>query len=597
MALTALGVPAERSYAQEISVEAFVDRTTVELGASLQLTLTINGTQSVNPVDLPDIDGLQSQFLGPSTRISIVNGQYSSSKNFIYALYPLKTGKFRIPAFKITIDSQVYTTQPIDIEVVDEGAVPAPTQTDNLQESKDLFDKIFIVMGTPNIEAYINEKIPITIKLFINGLAARDIQYPEFEHVGFSAGDFEQPTQYQQTIGGIQYSVVEFKTYVYPTRTGSLTLGPAKLTCNLLFKKQERGSIFGGFGTAFDDDLFDGFFQSYQRRSVTLESTDLKINILPLPEEGKPEDFSGAVGLFDLEATLSPDSVKVGDPLTLKLRAWGTGNMKALEMPQIKTQDGLKLYEPQIKEENGIKTLEQVLIPGSENITEIPAVDFSFFNPQTRKYETLSKGPFPIKVMKPAPGEEFKVVGLDDHGQQGRLNEELGRGIVFIKENPGKFYRAGSHLYGRLKFRILAVFAVLLWLGLFLYYRRTLRLQTDSVYARKLFAPQKAKKGILRAGHLLSVDRQKEFYDCIFKVLQEYLADLLHVPPAGLTFTAVQNSMSSKIKEGQIFEKIKKVFDESDMVRFASFSSDLEEMKTSLRNVQEIIDYLERHWR
>src|SRR3989338_10935035 len=118
LSLTASFVPPLA--AEDITFETEVNAPQVALDDSLQLTLRITGTQNVSPIELPAIDGFTSRFIGPATSVSIINGQSSVTKSFIYVLYPQRTGKFTIPAFTLELEGKKYTSAPVEIDVVDQ---------------------------------------------------------------------------------------------------------------------------------------------------------------------------------------------------------------------------------------------------------------------------------------------------------------------------------------------------------------------------------------------------------------------------------------------------------------------------------------------
>jgi len=105
-------------YSQDIRVEAEVSSQKVSLGSAIQFTITIHGNSNIGPIQLPPIDGFEVRYLGPSTRVSYVNGQQSSSKSFIYSLFPQREGKFQIPTFDVMISGKMYTLQAVPLEVV-----------------------------------------------------------------------------------------------------------------------------------------------------------------------------------------------------------------------------------------------------------------------------------------------------------------------------------------------------------------------------------------------------------------------------------------------------------------------------------------------
>jgi len=577
-------------YSQDIRVEAEVSSQKVTLGSTIQFTITIHGTSNIDPIRLPPIDGFEVRYLGPSTRVSIVNGRQTSSKSFIYSLFPLREGKFQIPTFNVIVSGKSYTIPSIPLEVVASmGGVGSII--DNQPTS--LQDKLFSVLKVPKEEVYLNESLPMKVLVFISGLSVRDIQYPDLNNIGFSIGEYDQPQQYQQIVNGIRYNIVEFNTKIYPTRVGELQLGPAKITCNIIIPNSRGISRFGR-GGIFDDDFFNSFFDRHEKRPVILESAGVNIKVLPLPDEGKPNDFSGAVGEYHFNVSMGPDHVKEGDPITLRMTIIGKGNLSAVQMPSLSFEDNFKIYDPQVFEKGGIKKSEQVIIPQSEQIKEVPAIQFSYFDPQLKKYRTITKGPFPIKVAKLEDGEEFKVVGLN--GEYKPFEPEIfGKDIVFIKTRPGKFRISQQHVYNSSLFYVAIMLAIIAWVGTFLNYKRTDRIKTDIAYARRLLASRNVKRGLNQVKRLIETTNKEKFYDAVFKTIQDYLGDKLHLSSGAVTFESVQAKLSSKKIEKNAIDEIKVIFDECDMIRYASADINQDDRSASYQRLANNINYLERH--
>ena len=363
------------AWAEDPSVEATVSANKISLKEAAQLTLTVHGGKDIraDAPELPKIDGFDARYVGPSTRISVINGQYSSERSFVYNLFPAKTGRIQIPSLTVQSNGQDYTTRPIEVEVVDgqatalegQAAAPGPAQG----ASENLQDRVFMAVSVPKTEVYLGEKVPFTVKLFIAQLPMRNVQYPKMDKNGFAMENFPQPQQYSQVLNGMKYDVVEFKTFIYPTQTGDLTIGPVNIEGGLLYKGQGRRAP----GGLFDDDFFSGFFDNYQERPLTVNAQALRVKALDLPSEGKPADFTGAVGQLDFTASIAPAQVKVGDPVTLRMTVSGEGNLKSIQMPVLNS-NVFKTYDPQIKEEGNAKTLEQVIIPTNEKVTGVPVL-------------------------------------------------------------------------------------------------------------------------------------------------------------------------------------------------------------------------------
>jgi len=589
-------------YADDIQFEATVDRETVSLGESLRLNLSFHGTQSVSAPDIGEIEGFQARYLGPSTRMSIVNGRVSSSITHIYTLIPLKTGKFEIGPISVVLEGKTFTSQELTIEVVSGPSPPAgqtqePGAGGETISEEQLKDRIFLTIEAGKSRPFVNESVPLSIKLYINRLGVRDIQYPKFEHEGFSIKEFEEPKQYRQTIGGIVYDVIEFTTNMFATRPGELSLGPAKVDCNLVVRKQQRrrrtpfdDDFFGGF---FGDDIFDDFFGRYEAYPFQVTSLELTINAQPLPREGKPSDFKGAIGDFRFQAEVSPKEVKAGDPITVTMTVSGTGNLDTVSSPVLDSKEGFKVYEPQAKQGQNAKVFEQVLIPQSEELKEIPKITFSFFDPQTKKYRSFTRGPFAISVAKPEGGE-LKIVEIPQAVTRTAKEELLGRDIVYIKDSPGRLKRTNQYPYQTIGYWLYHLVILIIFSGLVTFHKHQEKLRTDRRYARRLQAPAKAKKGILEAQRFLEQEKSSEFFDCIHKTLIGYLADKLHLPAGGVNIDAVSEILSTKDINGEIMDKLTNIFSACDMARYAPLEFDKLKRETVFNDMRKVIDSLER---
>jgi len=572
--------------AQQISVQAAVESQEIVLGSSVKFTITINGTQKVSALKLPDIDGFDVRYSGPSRQVSIVNGQYSSSITFNYSLFPLRVGQFTIPPLSFDIAQTTYSTKPITINVVDSSGLltGAPGRTTQLK------DKIFLKLRVSEDEAYLNQWVPVKVFLYASGLTVTDIQYPQLENLGFKFGEYGRPKPYQQVIDGVRYDVIEFDTGVYPTRSGTLTLAPAALDGNIIVK----GSARRGGSNLFDDEFFNRFFSRNEKRPVQIKTKEITITVLELPEEKKPEGFSGAVGDFQFDVTISPRDVTQGDPLTLRMSVSGQGNLDPVKFPSLKESNDIKLYDPSIREEGGVKKFEQVVIPRRETVKEIPALSFHYFNPEINQYRTITKGPFAISVSKSAEDGGLRIIGPDDYAPFIEP-ETLGEDIVFIKDTPGTIHAVGQRMYSQWSFyaAILSVFSLLILF--YLLFQRTHRLETDIVYARKLKAPKHAKKGLSEAQKLISSTQREEFYDTVFKTLQNYLANKLHLPAGSIDKSSIGYHLTGRVKERDVIDKIVLTLQECDAIRYSPTQGNEEEMRGTYERLENIIDYLERN--
>ena len=584
-------------FAKDLNFEISIDSNKVALGENAQLNLDFNGIQSIPAFDLPLSDGLQARYVGPSTRMSIINGQVSSSVTHIYTLFPLKAGTYSLGPWKFDYKGDTYASNAITLEVV-EGQVQknSPNEPEGKSPLATISDRVFLVIQPDKNKAYLNEVVGLTIKLYVHKLGIRDIQFPTLPHEGFFTSEFQQPKQYQETLGGVTYEVLEFNASFFGLKTGELRLGPAALNCNVIVKKQSRRGGAMDADDFFNSGIFEDFFGGYQTQPLHLKSADIPITVMSLPVFASLENFNGAIGDFEFEASCSPQEVKVGDPITLRGVIKGNGNFNTVTIPAVPIADSFKVYEPQIKQEKGSKSFEQVIIPLDAKAREIPALSFNFFNPDTGKYQAITRGPFPIKVVKPEKQEEFKVVEPPHTAHPPLVKEEkLGRDIVYIKASLGRLYKKGEYLYKNKLFLLFQTIPFLCFIILYLFHVRKRRLATDSKYARALSAVRKARQGIRKAKDCLVRANKKGFYDCVFQTLQEYLGDTFHQPSKSITISIVDETLRHKSIPADILDKMRDIFRECDMARYAACGPESENTRGLLEKLEEVIGYFKKY--
>ncbi len=582
------------AFAADIKFQASVDRNKVSLGSAINLNLTFYGTQRMPAPQLPKIDGFQSRYQGPSTRVSMVNGKISSSITHIYTLIPMRVGKFKIGPLSLEYKKKTYTSKQITVEVV-EGSVNASesTQRSSSEEASKLGDNIFLKMSVPKQDIYLNEIIPLTIKLYVSRLAVRDIEYPIFSHNGFSTDKFAKPAQYRDVLNGREYEVIEFKTNIFGTKTAKLVLGPAQIKCNLIVnKKRQRSS--SPFDSFFGDDAFGDFFSRREIYPLSLKSKEIPITVKDLPEEGKPEDFSGAVGNFTFDLKAEPKEVNVGDPITLKMVIKGRGNFATVTCPKLEANQSFKIYDPEVKQEYGTKTFEQILMPDTDTVQEIPKITFSCFDTEKKVYRTISKGPVPIKITKSKKGKGLRIVESSQSAAKYVKKEVLGRDIVYIKDEPGNMIKNQACIYKNRIFLLIQLFPLIIFIFLSIVHKRTEKLRTDLRYARNLRAFKKAKQGIKKAKSLLERKRTREFYDSILKTLKEYLGNKLHIAPGGITSDIVDKVLRRKAINKKILNALDDIFKKCDATRYALLERSEKETDSLFEKVKEVIRLLEK---
>ncbi|MBF0594395.1 MAG: protein BatD [Candidatus Omnitrophica bacterium] len=580
--------------AEDVSFDAALDADRVVMGTAAQLTLTLHGSQDLAQIALPPIDGFEARFVGPSTQIRVVNGEYSSAKSFIYMLVPLKEGKFTIPSVAVQVKGQTYQSRPLIVEVVPASAAPAGSapaaQDPNALDSQAISDRVQMRVSIPKASTYVNEEIPLVIKLYVRELPIQDISMPQINQEGFVLSEFAHPKQYQEAVDGKPFEVVEFDTLLTPTHEGEVSIGPAAISGNLLIKNNVQRNPFGG--GVFDDAFFSNFFNSYQKKPITITSRPFPLKVNPLPQDGKPQDFSGGVGMLAFDVTAAPLKLKAGDPVTLKMTVSGTGSLKAVKMPDFK-DDRFKAYDPQIKVADGQKTLEQVIIPLKSGTIEIPAISFSYFDTSAGKYTTLTRGPFSVDVLPMDKGQEFQAVGFADRPVS-LLKENLGNDIVFVKDSSGQLVRKKDWA-GRNGLLLLVMVVYLnVWGALFGIYLYRRKLSDDPCFARRSAALRLARQEMLGLKPLMVEGGAKDFFAGLDKILNSYLEKKFNVQAGNTEFAVIENVLSVRKVNNKKIADLKLLRELAERARFASASVSVPEMQRSFFDMEDILDEIER---
>ncbi len=588
------------SYAADLNFEISVDDTVVPLGGSTQLKLHFYGTQDIAAPDVPDLDGFEVRYVGPSRSVSIVNRQVSLSVTHIYTLIPVEKGMHTIGPFTFEYEGREYASDLLKVEVVDRGTFAGsrqgPARGQRPAASKeDISGRLYLTMQVPRETVYVNEIIPMTIKLYVSDMGLKDIQYPTVSHEGFSMAKFDKPKQYRERDYNQNiFDVIEFKTTLFGTRPGEFTLGPAELDATRFTRKRRRG--LRTMDSFFGDEFFDDFFDRYETHPVHLSSRPVDITVLPFPDEGRPESFNGTIGDFNFSLEARPREVKAGDPITLTMRVTGSGNFNTVTAPVMESAEGFKVYDPTvIDEKRGEKVFERVIIPTNSGVQRIPRISFGFFNPEREIYQVITRGSESVTVKKPDEEEELKIVEFQKGAPRRFVEEKLGKDIIYIKESAGGLRKIAPPLYrnkGFIAFLALPLFL----LGILLAsHRRIERIRTDSKYARMLHAPGRAKAGLREAQRLLKAGKQEEFYGSVFKTLQEYIGDKYQLAPGGITASIVDEYLKPGGIDEKVLSGLRGIFADCDMARYAASDLTRDDMRRTYAALRDVISHMQRH--
>ena len=411
--LAALMAPA---FGAQSQVTAKLEPQSIALGESAQLTVTSNGaTQS----SVPNVEGLEIEPIGQQTSIQMINGNVTTNVEQLFSVTPNRAGDFTIPPIggngqpiKLHVDNgsggQTQWTMPQSRSHL---RAPSFSQPSNSATVDSKNQSAFLRIELPKQELTVGELVPVKVKAYFRaGVSASLNGLPTLSSDAFTLNKVDDnPEQSNEVINGAPYTVVTWTSALSAVKAGDY---PLNLDLPVMVRVQENGARrsnpfkdFFGDDSAFDDSFFDNFFSNATQKPLTLHTNGATVKIKPLPTQGRPADFSGAVGQFEASSEVSVKNGTTGDPLTLKIRIQGRGNFDRVTTSGLTNSSDWKTYKPNGKftanDSAGIegeKTFEQSIVPTKPGAQEIPALNFSYFDPEAQRYVTKSTTPIAIDV-------------------------------------------------------------------------------------------------------------------------------------------------------------------------------------------------------
>jgi len=411
--LTALVAPA---FGAQSQVTAKLEPQSIALGESAQLSVTSNGaTQS----SVPNVDGLEIEPIGQQTSIQMINGNVTTNVAQLFSVTPNRAGDFTIPLtggngqpIRLHVDrgsgGQTQRTMPPS-----RSHLPAPSfsQPSNSATVDSKNQSAFLRIELPKQELTVGELVPVRVKAYFRaGVSASLNGLPTLSSDAFTLNKVDDnPEQTNEVINGAPYTVVTWTSALSAVKAGDY---PLNLDLPVMVRVQEKGARrnnpfkdFFGDDSAFDDSFFDDFFSNATQKPLTLHTNGATVKIKPLPLQGRPSDFSGAVGQFEVSGEVSAKNGTTSDPLTLKIKIEGHGNFDRVTTSGLTNSSDWKTYKPNGKftandsaRIEGEKTFEQSIVPTKPGVQEIPALNFSYFDPEAQRYVTKSTTPIAIDV-------------------------------------------------------------------------------------------------------------------------------------------------------------------------------------------------------
>jgi len=593
---------AGQSLAQSISIRAYVSKNRVGLNEQFTYSVEVSGktTSLPDPEFPPFNDFYVLSGPNPSTNIQFVNGRLSSSKTNTFYLQPKKEGQLPIGKAKLTYKGHTYTSNAITITVT-KGSSAAPSASNRqprspvVRNDQELSGQsLYLKTQISRRNVYLGQQVTVTYKLYfrVNVRSYNMDKAPTF--AGFWNEDFKlpaQPTIENEVVNGVNYNVAVLrKVALFPTQSGDLTIAPMQITLEAVVPNRRRSrSLF--------DSFFDDPFGNVVKKTVIGKA--LKIHVKPLPEAGKPADFSGAVGKFRFRVTVDKKQAPVNEAISLKLLVSGSGNIKMAALPKITLPQDIEQYEPKISSKikhqgnviSGSKTAEYILIPRIEGDYQIKPLRFSYFDPVQKQYKTITSRPISLHILK--GGKKQLTVNQPAVNFSGQEVALLGQDIRFIKEFSD-FEKIGYKPYLSFSYWLSILLGVLLFLAFILYNNRQAVLLGNERLARSRKAGKIAAKQLSRARSLLAAPQETEFYKAISQALQGFVRDRLNIELSEFSTRSVREKLTGRGIAPQEVDEYIAVLEESDFRQYASGFAGREDRRNFYEKAKTILTKLEK---
>lgn len=455
LALTALPVSAQVLGNGRVSSTLSHDQ--IGLDETATLSVTVKGVNDVMDVSTPTVrpsTGLQIMPVGRQFSMSTINGVTETSTQFNFLLTPLEKGRYVIDPVTVSVNGVDHETTSHRLEVTDalgRGRNPVNTPTnpwststqrspsftipgDSVDPFRNRAKDILLESELEPKLVYKHEPAIYNLRLLTAVRLMRDPRYAPILPTGLVSVSFPQENS-QEYRDGRGYAVTEAKTAFFPLTEGEYDFPASQIMIST--------GLFG--------------------RDQTLSTEPQKLIVMPLPIEGQPASFTGAVGeYFEISASVDKKEVTAGETIELKIAAYGEGNLELVPYPHLPNWQGVEK-----KQADGVSNVEakddritstrtyifrlKMKEPGTYDLSDIA---LAYFRPAEERYEVVKASPITVEVK---PGTPSAV----EEGQSSSDTPELPE-----SDRPQEQEGAGVAAAGRVSLKHLAGLTALALLGL-----------------------------------------------------------------------------------------------------------------------------------
>ena len=548
----------------------------VVVGDQFRLSYTVT-TQKVKDFQAPAIKGFDV-LMGPSrsqqSSTQIMNGNVTSTSSitFTYILMANTAGEYTIPGASIVADGNQMVSNSVKVKVLPQDQASNGGQNDGSSSARSSSgtsvsnQDLFITATASKTNVYEQEAFVLTYKIYTreHDLQLNNAKLPDFK--GFHSQEIEMNANArwtQEHYKGRNYNTTIYRQFVlFPQQPGKLFIEPAQFQMTVGKAVQS-------------DDPFDAFFNggsNVVKVPKSIVTPKIAINVNPLPA-GKPANFSGGVGEFNISSSINSKELKTNDAITIKLVISGTGNLKLISNPEIKFPDDFEVYDPKVDNKfrltnsglSGSKVIEYLAIPRNAGTYKIPAVKFSYFDINSRSYKTLTTEEYELHVEKGAGNAAQTIANFTSKEELKVLNED----IRFIKQNNVTLSPKGDFFFGSLTYWLLYLIPGIAFITFFIIYRKQIAANANVAKMRTKKANKVAVKRMKQAGKLLAENKKDAFYDEVLKALWGYISDKLNIPVSRLSKDNIEEELRNYGVNDALIKEFLDALNNCEFARFA----------------------------
>lgn len=567
----------------------------VAMNQQFKLEYTIkNASPSIQEPNFGDF----SVISGPSTQkyesVSIINGnmQRQFSHIITYYLMPTKEGTFTISPISFKHNGENIMCNAVTIKVVAAGQANSQqrvtsSQNNRNNSSANSANDPFVRTTYSKKSVYEQEEITATIKLYHKGNITQieDAKLPEYKGCVTKEIQMKNEDRYgEEVIDGVRYFTYKLKqTILYPQKSGTIEIEKGELST--IMEIQSRN--------IFD---FDSYFNGPRRvrKIIPFEGTQLEVKALP---EGKPADFNNAVGSFKMESSISQTEAKAHDPITIKVKISGTGNIKYIKSPTFTFPTDFDTYEPKENTKttgnSGSREIDYLIIPRHAGTFEIPAATFSYFDLNTKRYHTLKTESFTLNIEKSDNNTDNSQVISNFTKENVQI---IGKDIRYINTQSTKVEKKEKDIFGTFGFWMWYILPLLLFITLVILYRKQIQENANIALVKNKRANKQAKKCLKQADAFLKAGDKEHFYEEIAKALWGYTSDKLNIPLSELNKESIETELKERQASEDTIQEFMEILHTCEFARYAP--SDKETAMDELYNqTADVIGKLEEQVR